>query len=632
MNNRKLIIREVERLPKSGPEDILTFEPGVNLIVGKPNTGKTKWLSMIDFLMGDRGKPDEAFGDLAEKYDSVKALFEIDGEQFWVERQWKSQGNKTKIFIEDSGVTPEEFSQFMMERLKIPVVHFPKGNPFEERAWPELSWRTLLRHIYRQQRFWNDIADKQTEGEQHACMLQFLGIAEHLFSNKAGELVKKRKERWKLEGVKDKYIEILDDISREIAGEKEFQVALTTDSIDAATERIKTEVKTLESNKYTLLSQLRSSSVSDGDQSDSLEKLQNRWAQLNSIQNELVETLHKLNARLQELVGYKEVLQSEIGKIERAKSAGNLLSVIRVTNCPVCDQTINKTAKDEDSCYLCGQTWQNNPSAGSERVSAEIERLREEVSEVTNLIAKVSTERNQKNRLLRGVAEEILGIKDQLRPVQQAAASILPPDISLIDMEIGRLQERIRQLERIKGLLQEQKGISNQIDNLSQEIEDLQTAVNIENNKITYEYSSDLLADGMTNYLNVLNSKRNNLWSLGRIGLRLREKDFRFTIDGKPWSTALGGTLSLYFLLSYHYGLLSITNKESCHYPGFSMIDLPATLQDGSTIKDKENFIVEPFIDLMTKSEMSDTQVIFTGAAFEELSHVNRIELSKVWI
>ena len=40
-------------------------------------------------------------------------------------------------------------------------------------TWPELSFRTLLRHIYRQQRFWSDLADKQPEGDQHACLLHF---------------------------------------------------------------------------------------------------------------------------------------------------------------------------------------------------------------------------------------------------------------------------------------------------------------------------------------------------------------------------------------------------------------------------------------------------------------------------
>jgi hypothetical protein len=69
-----------------------------------------------------------------------------------------------------------------MRKLGIPLLNFPKGNPMSGQTWPELSFRMLLRHIYRQQRFWIGITDQQPEGEQQACVLQFLGLAERLFT------------------------------------------------------------------------------------------------------------------------------------------------------------------------------------------------------------------------------------------------------------------------------------------------------------------------------------------------------------------------------------------------------------------------------------------------------------------
>ena len=37
----------------------------------------------------------------------------------------------------------------------------------------------------------------------------------------------------------------------------------------------------------------------------------------------------------------------------------------------------------------------------------------------------------------------------------------------------------------------------------------------------------------------------------------------------------LGGSDTLYFLMAYHYGLLSLSVKQGCHHPGISIIDLP---------------------------------------------------------
>ena len=107
--------------------------------------------------------------------NSAAADLVIGDERVRIERRWREAGAKTKIFVDDNGMTARDFQQWLMGKLGIPLLNFPKGNPTSGQTWPELSFRMLLRHIYRQQRFWGDIADKQPEGEQHACILQFLG-------------------------------------------------------------------------------------------------------------------------------------------------------------------------------------------------------------------------------------------------------------------------------------------------------------------------------------------------------------------------------------------------------------------------------------------------------------------------
>ena len=48
----RLTIHKVTRLPQTDPSDELTFSQGVNVLVGVPNTGKSKWLRMLDFILG----------------------------------------------------------------------------------------------------------------------------------------------------------------------------------------------------------------------------------------------------------------------------------------------------------------------------------------------------------------------------------------------------------------------------------------------------------------------------------------------------------------------------------------------------------------------------------------------------
>jgi hypothetical protein len=83
--------------------------------------------------------------------------------------------------------------------------------------------------------------------------------------------------------------------------------------------------------------------------------------------------------------------------------------------------------------------------------------------------------------------------------------------------------------------------------------------------------------------------------------------------------------------MAYHYGLLTLSNKSQCHYPGLSIIDLPAEIS-GEAIGDKENFIVQPFVELLGGVEYEGTQLIITGASFEGLDDVNRQHLSRVYV
>ncbi|MBK8616886.1 MAG: hypothetical protein IPN96_07190 [Anaerolineales bacterium] len=198
-------------------------------------------------------------------------------------------------------------------------------------------------------------------------------------------------------------------------------------------------------------------------------------------------------------------------------------------------------------------------------------------------------------------------------------------------MEIGRLQERIRQLERIKRILDEHKNISTKIEKLKEKEENLKAKIQSESKKVDYETASEWLTDGMNTYLNALVALNNKLWTQDKVSAKLREKSFAITVGGQDWSSQLGGTLVLYFLLSYHYTLMRLSKFEQSNYPGLAIIDLPATLGDDSTIRDNENFVVEPFISLLKQKEMKGTQLIITGAAFENLEGVNKITLKNVW-
>lgn len=83
--------------------------------------------------------------------------------------------------------------------------------------------------------------------------------------------------------------------------------------------------------------------------------------------------------------------------------------------------------------------------------------------------------------------------------------------------------------------------------------------------------------------------------------------------------------------MAYHYGLLTLTAASGCHYPGLAILDMPAEFA-GELIEDKENFIVQPVIELVEGEEFVDAQIIITGASFAGLDGASRQHLTEVHV
>ena len=627
---KTLIIKQLSRFPKTGDFDELNFNPGVNVLVGKSSTGKTQWLRMLNFLMGDRdSNPANAFDiNLVKKYDSVKGIFIIGDDEVTLERKWKESGHKGKVFINGEPISADKFSPYLLSLLNIPSVHFPQGNPLSPRTWPELSWQSLLRHIYRRQLSWGELVSKQPEVDQHACILLFVGIAEYLFSPESKELAEKQKEIYKQEVRKEEFVSTLNQISRELLSDRGLGVAVTAISIESAIDNLNIEVDNLLTHRTEILNSLRDNLLQELEPTQTVAFLQlsERWAQLHSSKNEILDQIQLTQSRLKDLKEYNIKLEDEWSRIERAKSAGQIFRDLRVTHCPVCEQTVDPKKSSHQCCYLCGQPnvpTSNESNASEQRLDFEIEQLNDEKQEANELVGIVNDELSSLLSRNRDLEEEITSIQSQIRPNQVAAAAILPPEISQIDMNLGRIQESTRQLERIKDALKLQENLSDKISQTEKEISSLEIETAIISQEISFEIPSSFIADRMNTYLNSIKLKNLSSWSQGEIRLKLRDKGFNFTVSSKGINS-ISATMMLYFLASYNYALLALSNKEKYHYPGLSILDFPPTFADGSLRTDSENIILEPFIDLVNQPDMKNTQVIAVGSAFHGLQNVHK--------
>jgi DNA repair exonuclease SbcCD ATPase subunit len=342
-------------------------------------------------------------------------------------------------------------------------------------------------------------------------------------------------------------------------------------------------------------------------------------------------TLKKARNRQAHLREYREILGHEVERLERSISAGNVFADLKVTHCPACDQEISAAHEEQGRCYVCKQPLDARATAsGVNRIEFELEQIRSEITELNELLNRLEAETaglQEHQTLLR---EKINGTQELLRPVRTAAAAILPPELAITNMSIGRLQEKRRQLQRVKAALDRREILAKTIQDIQAEIDKLSGSVTEIASTVDYATLGDRLADGMNTYLNKLNEANKDAWLVGDVSVQLQEKTLRIRVGKSDWQNKLGGTLTLYFLLAYHYALLTLMRFPESHFPGLLLIDFPAEIE-GASVADKENFVVEPFIDLLSQEGMENCQMVAAASGFFGLEGAHRVELSKVW-
>lgn len=630
-----LSIRSLERRLVTGNVEHITFEPGVNVFVGRPNTGKTKWLQTLDFLLGDTGaNPYEQSDEegLADKYEVASAKICIGDETFRIERRWREAGAKGKVFVGDEGMLAKDFQHCLMEKLGIPLVNFPKGNPMSGQTWPELSFRTLLRHVFRQQRFWSGLVDQQTDNEQHASLLLFLGLAERIYSEDYGKLVDLKLKSMRVRARREQYSETLNDLAVDLLDSEDANLGVNETTVAAALKRLKDEVERLQTRKLEVLSTASDASLPVSDRSRIAEL---GHARATALEDVTVALQKRLGAedRLAEVRRYRADLAAEIERMGRVVDASELLADLKVTHCPACDQGIIPYRKP-GHCFVCHQHLPEEPEIaglGEVRLQFEQDRLRAELLEAGELIAILERDVDNQIKAYRDAEEALQTIEVELAPARRAVAAVAQADVSAIDVALGKAAERQRQMGRVSAALELGKSLTNQVQALEDEIKPLQEKVDEANRSIDFNAAAQKLEDGMNAYLGALNVQRPDTWKHSMVEVDISKTSTSFRVGRRRWRGALGGTDSLYFLMAYQYGLLSLSPVADMHYPGLAIIDVPGEFS-GEEVKDSENFIVQPFIDLLAQEAFEGAQLIITGASFAGLQGVHVQTLTHVHV
>lgn len=621
-----ITIKNISRITKDDTIETITFSQGVNTIIGQPNAGKSTWIRHLDFLLGRNKAIKDVFHDeeLGLKYVEINGVFEIADEKITVTRRPFDSGLATKVILNDEVLDTDEFSKKILEKLRIPnTLKFPKGNPYTT-PWIDLTFRILFRHIYRSENSWDDIADKQPNNEQYAAQHQIFGTSHIVYSHILDTSIINEKELARLEAQKAEYKNILSRIAQEMAP-KDDNDPLSNASkieIDARIAKLELELSEIAAKRERLIN----NELESREDSQLLKSYAEEKANLVKNKLDIEDSISDISTKIDRFTTLGSLLSDELNKLKRTKSSSKI-SDIKVTHCPACDQEVDKTIPtDNDTCFLCHQHITHSaPNNSYNRIEFELKQLEEEQKEINEIIQKLNRNISDLRYQEQAYNERLNYINRQLTPVNKTMF-IIDSNISAIDIERGSIMEKIETYNRLKRNILRKEQYNKEIKILETKIETAQKKYTEETSLIDFETIADDLTEGMQYYVDNIARLNSDTWKhKGHITASINETRVSFYVNNKSWNS-LGALDKDIFLLSYQFGLLTLTRNKKYNYPGLVIIDLPAQIAQASP--DKYNYILQPFITYCkTNKDTKKLQVIIAGRSFKNDTDINIISI-----
>jgi len=558
-------ITRVSMVTPDGEIDEIPFAKNATEVVGPRNSGKTTFLRAIDYCLGNDDSAAAALGaDVAARYDVYRLDLELAGTPHQIERRPNEYGYAGKIFVDGSEILQSEFSEWILLRLDWPAIRIPKArDPRNATSTVPLTFRTLLRHLYRREDSWSDFAAREEEFHRRAVLRFFLGALD--VEGDLGEFAAAEAER-RLADLRAR----LDDAVRD--GDETLRGMSRTLGVDVQSWDQLAQVLDDLTSQISVRTDERQRITADITAAEEYQSaLGDEYALLSRAVTELRRTESDLESTLRAFRDSTGLVRGEIERLERARSAIGLFEDVPVRQCPACGQDVSARDAVEGHCFLCSQPVTED--LRKRRIDIERRALAEELAELEEQIEKTSGELQsaRDDREAQEARRSAVGAQ-----IEDERAALLAPHVGRLEQLSAEIASLQQSQAAFRGLSVLQQRVSQRRAALVAAEEELSRIerLNIEraDNVERVAARCDAFAADMTEYLSGL---QEDPWRFGEV--LLRPDDMAFFVGGASWRERLGGESKVVFLLAYHYAILQLSARadSGVRPPGLAIFDNP---------------------------------------------------------
>ncbi|WP_417312198.1 hypothetical protein [Ectopseudomonas khazarica] len=561
------------------------FHPGINIIYGDADTGKSSILRLVYYLLG--GKEVKLDKEITSSVKYATLELKINGRPYCISRDLFNASRDVDVYscelTKISATFPEKYkssvtkgdeqnkslSDFLLEALEFPSVRIKQAPTKDSSETARLSFLDLFKFMYLDQddvgsTHMLNIGNPVLETKNREVFKYIFNVLDSSISELEVDISKKTQEKTQLVS---QYSAVSAFLSQ-----TEFKSPLALDEEITNIDAVKNEFKEQ-------LSDLNKRTTSDSELYEGLKDA------LNTINLNIEQQESNRQSNLRNIERFSRLLNDYQNDIERIKAGLSSKEIIgrdlsEQTNCPICETTIS-IQKISDKFDIPTDS----------RLKSELTSITRRTKDLKQLISENRVDLETSNSLLAELYAEKSRAREMIDEELKSSISPYLAERDAIISELAQLDERRARAVHSLRVRNTQTAIADQIGRLAGTIENLK--IRLEELK---KNSPSL--DGVIKDLGIdLNDFIKEIKIKNHYGVGIDNRTFFPLVRNTEYRKINSGGLRTIVSIGYLASILSQKLRKDTNIPGLLMIDTVGKFL-GKTPESAKESQLETFDDI----------------------------------